>query len=142
MSPDALSIVGLVAVLLPTLYFLITSPTFLLAKFEDPIVTKLYRDLLSFDFKLTCIGAFIGTVALGVSGRPIYAMCLAVIGAITFTVRRWLLRCMDTEMNALKTGDPQAVRQVRKLHWRSMAYNATQFAALLATVPFIFASHG
>jgi hypothetical protein len=69
MSPDALTIVGLVAVLLPTLYFLIASPTFLLAKFEDPIVTKLFRDLLSFHFKLIFIGSVLGSLTSVFAGR-------------------------------------------------------------------------
>jgi len=30
------------------------------------------------------------------------------------------------------------VRRLRKLHWRGMAYNATQFVAIVAATPFVF----
>ena len=140
MSPDAISIAGLVAVLLPTLYFLIASPTFLLAKFEDPIVTKLFRDLISFHFKLVGIGSAIAVLAFGIADRPVFAVGLAVVGTLAVAVRRWFLRRMETEMHARDNGDAQAVHRLRLLHWRGMAYNATQFIALVATIPFAFAS--
>ena len=140
MSPDAISIAGLVAVLLPTLYFLISSPTFLLAKFEDPIVTKLFRDLLSFHFKLVGIGSILGVSALGFAGRPVFAVGLAVVGTLALAARRWFVQRMENEMEARDTGDAQAVHRLRELHWRGMAYNATQFIALVAIIPFAFAS--
>ncbi len=140
MSPDAISIAGLVAVLLPTLYFLISSPTFLLAKFEDPIVTKLFRDLLSFHFKLVGIGSVIAVAALGIAGRSAFAIGLAMVGTLAIAARRWFLRRMEAEMHARDAGDAQAVHRLRALHWRGMAYNATQFIALVAIIPFAFAS--
>ena len=69
MSPDAISIPGMLAVLLPTI-FLISLADFSSRKFEDPIVTKLFRDLLSFHFSLVGIGSILGVSTLALpAGR-------------------------------------------------------------------------
>lgn len=140
MSPDAFAVAAIVAVLLPTLYFLIASPTFLLAKFDDPIVTWLLRGLFSVHFRLICIGSAIGIVAFAVAGRLAFSLELAVIAALAIAAKRWFLREMDAELQARDRGDAQAVRRLRGLHWRAMGYNATQFAAIVATIPLVFAT--
>lgn len=140
MSADAFAVAAIVAVLLPTLYFLIASPTFLLAKFDDPVVTWLLRGLFSVHFRLISIGSVVGIVAFMIAGRPIFALGLAVIATLAITMRRWFLRNMDAELSARDAGDAQAVRRLRGLHWRGMAYNAAQFVAIVAITPLVFAS--
>ena len=142
MSNDAYAAAAIVAILLPTLYFLIASPTFLLAKFEDPVVTWLLRGLFSVHFRLICIGSFVGIVAFVIAGRPTFAAAPVVIGGLAIAMRRWVLRNMDALLSARAAGDGQAIRRLHALHWRAMAYNATQFAAILAITPFVFAPPG
>jgi hypothetical protein len=140
MSADAFAVAAIVAVMLPTLYFLIASPTFLLARFDDPVVTWLLRGLFSVHFRLISIGSGVGIVAFMIAGRPIFALGLAVIATLAITMRRWFLRNMDAELSARDAGDVQAVHRLRRLHWRGMAYNATQFVAIVAITPLVFAS--
>lgn len=142
MSDDAFAVAAIVAILLPTLYFLIASPTFLLAKFEDPVVTWLLRGLFSVHFRLIYIGSAIGIVAFLIAGRPVFAVGAAVVAALAIRMRRWLLRHMDAELSARDAGDAQAVGRLHRLHWRSMAYNATQFVVIVAMTPLIFAKPG
>lgn len=142
MSNDAYAVAAIVAVLLPTLYFLIASPTFLLAKFEDPIVTWLLRGLFSVHFRLICIGSMIGVVALVIADRPIFAAGPALIGGMAIAMRQRILRNMDAELSARDAGDGQAIRRLHALHWRAMAYNATQFAVIVASTPFVFSTPG
>lgn len=138
MTPDALAVAGVVAVLLPTLYFLIASPTFLLVKFDDPVVTWLFRTVLGFHFKLTAIATAIAVAAYGFAGHPVLAILFALIGFLAVAMRRWFLRNLDAEISARDGGDVQAVRRLRGLHWRGMAYNAAQLATLAAIVPIAF----
>lgn len=140
MSADAFAVAAIVAVLLPTLYFLIASPTFLLARFDDPVVTWLLRGLFSVHFRLISIGSVVGIVAFMIAGRPIFALGLTVIATLAITMRRWFLRNMDAELSARDAGDAQAVHRLRGLHWRGMAYNAAQFVAIVAITPLVFAS--
>ncbi|GAU86179.1 hypothetical protein BIWAKO_06127 [Bosea sp. BIWAKO-01] len=138
MSADAFAVAGIVAVLLPTLYFLIASPTFLLGNFDDPVVTWLLRGLFSVHFRLICIGSVIGIVAFMIAGRPIFALGLAVIASLALAIRSWFLRNIDAELSARDAGDAQAVHRLRGLHWRAMAFNATQFVVIVAVTPLVF----
>ncbi|AMJ60408.1 hypothetical protein [Bosea sp. PAMC 26642] len=140
MSNDAFAVAAIVAVLLPTLYFLIASPTFLLAKLEDPVVTWLLRGLFSVHFRLICIGSVIGIIALVIAGRPIFTIGPIGIAVLAIAMRRWFLQNMDAELAARDAGDASAVRRLRKLHWRGMAYNAMQFVVIVASTPLIFAT--
>lgn len=71
-----------------------------------------------------------------------FAAAPVVIGGLAIAMRRWVLRNMDAQLSARAAGDGQAIRRLHALHWRAMAYNATQFAAILAITPFVFASPG
>ncbi len=138
MSADAYAVAGIVAVLLPTLYFFIASPSFLLAKFDDPSVTWLLRGLFSLHFRIICIGAILGIVAFVIAGRPILVLIPAVIASLAVAMRRWFLRNIDAELAARDAGDAQAVQRLRGLHLRGMALNATQFVAIIAVIPLVF----
>ncbi len=138
MSADAYAVAGIVAVLLPTLYFFIASPSFLLAKFDDPSVTWLLRGLFSLHFRIICIGAILGIVAFVIAGRPILVLIPAVIASLAVAMRRWFLRNIDAELAARDAGDAQAAQRLRGLHLRGMALNATQFVAIIAVIPLVF----
>ncbi len=138
LSPEAIAIAGTVALLLPTMYFLIASPTFLLRQFEDPVVSWLFRGLLSLHFRLIGIGSVFGVAAYLFDGRPGFAVALALIGVLGMAMRRWFLARLDAEIVARDAGDAEATRRMRGLHWRSMAYNATQFAVLITIVVLVF----
>jgi len=98
--------------------------------------------LFSVHFRLICIGSLIGVVAFVVAERPIFAAAPALIGGLAILMRQWILRSMDAELCARDAGDGQAVRRLHALHWRAMAYNATQFVAIVAITPFVFAPSG
>lgn len=138
MSSDAYAVAGIVAVLLPTIYFLIASPTFLLAKFDDPSVTWLMRGLFSLHFRIICIGAVVSIVAFVIAGRPFFVLIPAVIASLAVAMRRWFLRHIDAELSARDAGDARAAQRLRRLHVRGMALNATQCAALIAFIPLVF----
>ncbi len=139
MSIEALSIVGLVVVLLPTFYFLIVTPTFLLAKFEDPIVARLFRGLLSFHFQLVSIASVIGFFAFAISGRLVVSLCLGMVGTLALYIRHWFLRRIDHERTMLMASTVNAAQNLRVLHKRAMAYNFVQCAVLLSLIPENFA---
>lgn len=120
------------------MYFLIASPTFLLRSFADPVVSWLFRGLLSLHFRLIAIGSALGMAAYLAAGRPLFSIGFAMIGLLAIAVRRWFLQRMDVEIGARDAGDADAIRRIRALHWRSMAYNATQFVALIALVVLVF----
>lgn len=137
-TADGVSLAATIVLLLPMLYFLIASPTFLLAKLEDPVVTWLLRSLFSFHFLAVSIVCLIGAIAFIVAGRLLVATAIGAIAALAVYARRWFLGRLDTQIRARDAGETGAVRELRRLHWRAMAYNAAQFVLILSGVPFVF----
>ncbi|MBL8567810.1 MAG: hypothetical protein JNK84_01875 [Phreatobacter sp.] len=138
MTADGFSLAATIILLFPMLYFFIASPTFLLAKLEDPVVTWLLRSLFSFHFRAVSIVCAIGTIAFLVAGRPLVAIAIGIIAALAVYARQWFLGQLDTQIRARDAGEAGAVRELRRLHWRGMAYNAAQFFLILSGVPFVF----
>jgi hypothetical protein len=138
MSTDGFSLAATIILLFPMLYFLVASPTFLLAKFEDPVVTWLLRGMFSFHFRAVSVVCLIGVVAFAMAGRPVVAIGIGLIAALAVFARTWFLQQMDAQLSARDAGDADAVRRLRRLHWGGMAYNATQFGAVVAGIPFVF----
>jgi hypothetical protein len=138
MSADGFSLAATIILLFPMLYFFIASPTFLLAKLEDPVVTWLMRSLFSFHFRAVTIVCAIGTIAFIVAGRPLVAIAIGAIAALAVYARGWFLGRFDTQVRARDAGEAGAIRELRRLHWRAMAYNAAQFFIVLSGVPFVF----
>jgi uncharacterized membrane protein YqhA len=138
MTTDGFSLAATIILLLPMLYFLIASPTFLLAKFEDPVVTWLLRGMFSFHFRVVSIACLIGAVAFALAGRLVVAVFIGLIAGLAVYARGWFLQRMDAQLSARDAGNADAVRQLRRLHWGGMAYNAAQFGIIVSGIPFIF----
>jgi hypothetical protein len=138
MSADGFSLAATIILIFPMLYFLVASPTFLLATLEDPVVTWLLRGLFSFHFRAVSIACLVGAVAFAMAGRPVVAVGIGLIATFAVYARSWFLRRMDAQVSARDAGDADAVRRLRRLHWGGMAYNAAQFGAIVAGIPFVF----
>ena len=135
MTRDGFALAATVILLLPMLYFAMTSPTFLLVKLDIPQVTRLLRGLFNVYFLIVSIAGVIGTVAFAVDGRPVVAIAFGLIAAFAVWARRWFLRQMDAQLSARDAGDADAVRRLRRLHWGGMACNAVQLVAIMASLP-------
>ena len=137
MTPDSLALVALILLLFNMMYFQITSPTFLLVSLEIPTVTFLLRGQFWYYFLSLSVAAVIATLAFAVSGRPIVAAGIAAIAAYAVFSRKWFCSHMDAELAARDSGDRQAVRRLRRLHWAGMLSHAIFFIAVLTSIPYL-----
>lgn len=140
MSTHAFALAATIILTLPMLYFLLASPTFLLRPLSDPVVAWLLRGLFGVHFLLVGVTCGIAAAAFAFAGLPAIALAIAATAALAFAARRWFLRRMDVELRACDAGDAAAPRRLRRLHWGGMAYNAIQFAAVIASMPQVFPS--
>jgi hypothetical protein len=137
-SPQGIPLGATILMLLPMLYFLIASLTFFLRGFDDPVVTWMLRGLFNVYFTLVIVGTSLAALAFAVAGRPAVAGGIAVLLGGAVVARRWFLARMDEGIRAREAGDPSAVRRMRGLHLRGIAYNGVQFVAVVACVPAVF----
>jgi len=73
-----------------------------------------------------------------VAGHPLTALGTAVIAAFAVWARRWFVPRLDAAVDARDSGDADAVRRLRALHWGGMLCHAIPLVAVLASIPRVF----
>jgi hypothetical protein len=81
MTSDGIALAAIVILLFPMGYFFLAAPAFLLVKLDIPQVTQLLRGMFNAHFLMTGIAGGIGTVTFALTGRPVFAIGVALIAA-------------------------------------------------------------
>ena len=137
MTRDGFALAATIILLVPMFYFAMAALTFLLVRLDIPTVTRLLRGLFSAYFLIVSIAGGIGIIAFIVDGRPLMALGVGLITTFAVWARPWFLQRMDAQISARDSGDGNAVRRLRQLHWGGMACNAAQLAVLLYAIPYV-----
>ena len=140
MTSDGMALAAIVILLFPAGYFFLAAPAFLLVKLDIPQVTQLLRGMFSAHFLMTSIAGAIGTVTFALTGRPAFAVGVALIAAFAVWARGWFLRQWDVQLGARDAGDAAAVRRLRQLHWCGMLCNAILLVAIVCSIPYVAAT--
>jgi hypothetical protein len=140
MTSDGIALAAIVILLFPIGYFFLAAPAFLLVKLDIPQVTQLLRGMFNAHFLMTSTAGGFGTVTFALTGRPVFAIGVALIAAFAFWARRWFLQQWDAQLSARDAGDAAAVRRLRRLHWAGMLGNAIVLAAVIASIPYVSAT--
>ena len=140
MTPDGIALAAIVILLLPMVYFFMTSPTFLLVTLDNPSVTLVLRALFNGYFLMISIAGVIGTLAFIVAGRPVVAIGMGLIAAFAIRARGWFLHEIDTQLSAHRAGDATALRRLRRVHLGGMAYNAVLLAVIAGSYALVRAA--
>jgi hypothetical protein len=138
MSADRLSLAATIILLLPMIYFLFTSLTFFLARFTDPVVTRMLRGLFNSYFLAILAAGTLGTAAFLAAGRPAIAADIAIVVILAFLARTWFIRRIDAQIAARDAGDAAALARLRQIHLGGIAWNAAHTAALVISIPYLF----
>jgi hypothetical protein len=140
MTSDGMALAAIVILIFPMGYFFLASPAFLLVKLDIPPVTQLLRGMFNAHFLMMRIAAIIGTVTFALTGRPVFAIAVALIAAFAVWARGWFLRQWDIQLSARDAGDAAAVRRLRRLHWGGMLANAILLFAIVVSIPYVAAT--
>ena len=140
MTSDGLALAAIVILIFPMGYFFLASPAFLLVKLDIPPVTQLLRGMFNIHFLMIGIAGAIGTVTFALTGRPAFAVGVALIAAFAVWARGWFLRQWDVQLGARDAGDAAAVRRLRQLHWCGMLCNAILLVAIVCSIPYVAAT--
>ena len=140
MTSDGIALAAIVILLFPMGYFFLASPAFLLVKLDIAEVTQLLRGMFNIHFLMTGVAGGIGTVTFALTGRPIFAIAVALIAAFAVWARGWFLRQWDAQLSARDAGDATAVRRLRRLHLGGMLCNAILLFAIVGSIPYVSAT--
>jgi hypothetical protein len=133
--PDNVALFATVILLLPMGYFLLAAPAFLLVRLDVPSVAMLLRIMFNGYFLTLVTTGAIGTIAVAAEGRLVLAVGIGLVTAFAASSRRWFLRQMDARLK--DSGDAEAARGLRRLHWGGMLSNAIQLAVIVPCIPYI-----
>ena len=134
MTSDGLALAAIVILIFPMGYFFLASPAFLLVKLDIQPVTQLLRGMFNAHFLMTGIAAVIGAVTFALTGRPVFAIGVALIAAFAVWGRGWFLRQWGVQLGVRDAGDAAAVRRLRRLHWAGMLF------AIVGSIPYVAAT--
>ncbi len=137
MTANGAALAAAVILLFPMGYFFLASPAFLLVKLDIPQVTQLLRGMFDIQFVMIGVTGVIGTLAFALAGRPAFAVAAGLIAAGAILGRRRFMGVMDAELGARDSGDADAVRRLRRLHWVGMFCNAVLLAGLVSSLPYV-----
>jgi hypothetical protein len=137
MTPDGVALAAIVILLFPMGYFFLASPAFLFVKLDIPPVTQLLGGMFSVQFLMLRVTAVIGMLAFAVAGRPAFVVGIGLIAAFAFWGRGWFMRRWDAQLSARDSGDADAIRRLRRLHWGGMLSNAVVLIAVVASIPYV-----
>lgn len=137
MSANAAALAATVILLFPMGYFFLASPAFLLVKLDIPQVTQLLRGMFAIQFVMMSITGVIGTLAFAIAGWTVFAIATGAVAAFAILGRRWFMDKMDAQLSARDSGDSNAVRRLRRLHWAGMLCNAVLLAVLVSSLPYV-----
>lgn len=127
---------AMVILLFPMGYFFLAAPAFLLVRLDIPQVTQLLRGMFNIQFVMMSVAGVIAALAFAASGRPLFAVIVALVAAFAFLGRRRFMDQMDAQLHARDAGDALAVRRLRRLHWAGMACNAVLLLAFVGSIPY------
>jgi hypothetical protein len=136
MTPDPVTIAAMIILIFPMGYFTLASPAFLLVNLDIQPVAQLLRGLFNAHFLVMRVAGMIGTVAFLIEGRPLFAIGVGLITALAIWGRSWFMRRMDDQLSARDSGDTEAPRRLRRLHWVGMLCNTVLLVALVAAIPY------
>lgn len=138
MTSNGFALLATIILMFPMLYFLLASPTFLLRRLSDPIVTWMLRGLFNSYFLVVTGACGLAVMAYLLAGRPLVAVGIGAVAALAIGARRWFLSRMDAELGGRDAGDATAIPRLRRLHYAGMAYNAVQFCLVVASISRLF----
>ena len=131
----ALPLAAIVILLFPMGYFFLASPAFLLVKLDIPPVTQLLRGMFSVHFLMTSVAGVIGTVVFALTGRPLFAVGVALITAFAVWSRRWFLRQWDIQLSAREPATPMPCAACGGCIGAACWSNAVQLSPSCAAFP-------
>ena len=138
MTLETFPLLAVIVLLLPMLYFFITTWAFFLMKFDNPSVSWVMRALFNSYFVMMSIFGGMAALAFILSGQLILAVIFGLIAAVAVPARNWFLGRIDTQINARNAGDIGTAGRLRMIHCSGMAINAALLVALVASIPRLF----
>lgn len=130
MLPIVFALMATVLLLVWMGFFMMGSLPLLILKHDTPLDSRFIRGLFNVYYLAVTLTASAATLCYAWSGRPVFAVGMAFIAALAFSLRRWLvIPRMDLLRDTIPAVDLSA-RQFRRLHIAGMLLNVVQLGTV------------
>jgi hypothetical protein len=130
MLPTVIALIATVVLLVWMGFFMMGSLPLLVLAHDTPLDARFIRGLFNVYYLAVMLTAAAAALSYAWTGRPLFALGMAGIAALAFSLRRWLL---IPRMDALRQAAPATdatIRQFRRIHITGMLLNVAQLAAV------------
>lgn len=138
MVPDAAPMIAVIIVIFCLAYFAMASIPFLFVRLDIPEVWRLFRGLFNVYFGVVGVIAVVAAVLFATSGSLVFPAAMLLLAGSTQWVRQPVMQSIDTQQDAGRSGDPEAMRRLRRIHWGAMLVNVAILASVAGSVPILF----
>lgn len=134
MVPDAAPLVTVVIVLFCLAYFAMASIPFLFVRLDIPAVWRLFRGLFEVYFSVVPFVGVVAAAAFASSGRIAFPAAMLLLAVTALAARGTVLERIDTQQTAGLSGDADAMRRLRRIHWGAMLVNIALIASVVSSL--------
>lgn len=138
MVPDAAPMIAVIIVIFCLTYFAMASIPFLFVRLDIPEVWRLFRGLFNVYFGVVGVIAIVAAVLFATSGSLVFPAGMLLLAGSTHWVRQPVMQSIDMQQDAGRSGDPEAMRRLRRIHWGAMLVNVAVLALVAGSVPILF----
>ena len=130
MLPTVMALMATVVLLVWMGFFMMGSLPLLVLQHDTPLDARFIRGLFNVYYLAVMPTASAAALSYAWTGRPLFALGMACIATLAFSLRRWLI---IPRMDALRETAPATdtvILQFRRLHIAGMVLNVVQLAAV------------
>ena len=119
-----------VALLVATAYFLMGGLPLLILKHDVSLDARFIRGFFNLYYRLAVAFSLLACLSYAAWGKPVFATGAAAIAAMSWTLRKVLLRIMEQLGSQIEMGDIAAVARFRRVHGLALLINLVQLVEI------------
>jgi hypothetical protein len=130
MLPIVIALIATVLLLVWMGFFMMGSLPLLVLKHDTPLDSRFIRGLFNVYYVAVVLTAGAAALSFAWSGKPVFALGMAVIATLAYALRRWIIiPRMDLLRHTIPAIDA-SIFQFRRLHIAGMMLNVAQLGAV------------
>ena len=123
-----------VALLVATAYFLMGGLPLLILKHDVSLDARFIRGFFNLYYRLAVAFSLLACLSYAAWGKPVFAIGAAAIAAMSWTLRKVLLRIMEQLGSQIEMGDIAAIARFRRVHGLALLINLVQLVVVVGSM--------
>ena len=123
-----------VALLVATAYFLMGGLPLLILKHDVSLDARFIRGFFNLYYRLAVAFSLLACLSYAAWGKPVFAIGAAAIAAMSWALRKVLLRIMEQLGSQIEMGDIAAIARFRRVHGLALLINLVQLVVVVGSM--------